>query len=382
MSILKRCILAGAVAFAAFGGATVGQAAATERRVVDSLENHAWSDAFGLATAGARSAWMLGTSELSFQFVQSRSNRISYTVAPGDTLLGIARKYGVSVADLRRWNRLSGDRIVIGQKLTIQTRSNAGAQERITHEVRSGQTGAGIARRYSVSVDQLRRWNPNANIDRLRIGQKLTVYTVVSGDGDTSTGSSSAGGSVAGGTPSRGRLSGGVGLVTGAGIRVRNPGRSYGMPVTVDAIKTTYAKMSAHFAENTEVLIGDLSLPNGGRMSPHRSHQNGLDADVAYITQDCIGTLCTMAVARADNLDAVRQWYVFEDWLVLNLVEYIFVSYDLQKPLYEYAEARGASADDLRRWFQYPRGRNASVGIIRHESGHANHYHVRFRDQG
>jgi len=323
--------------------------------------------------------WEDAPEQGSVHFVQTR--RISYTVAPGDTLLGIARKYNVSVAELRRWNNISGDRIMIGQKLSIRTRSSAGSQERTSHEVRSGQTGAGIARRYGVSVDQLRRWNPSTNIDRLRIGQTLVVYTEVGG-GSSSSGGRSSRGPIASGSPSRGRLSGGVGLESSAGLRVRNSSRSYGMPVTIDALKTSYGKLAAHFAEDTEVLIGDLSLQNGGPMRPHRSHQNGLDADVAYITEDCIGGLCRMVVARPDNLDVVRQWYVFEDWLRLGLAQYIFMHYDLQKPLYEYVKQRGATETELRRWFQYPRGRNASVGIIRHEAGHANHYHVRFRDEG
>ena len=313
-----------------------------------------------------------------YELAQSTS-RVTYTVAPGDTLLGIARRYSVSVADIRRWNNIKGDHIVIGQRLSIRTRSAAGSQERMTHEVRSGQTGGGIARQYRVSVDQLRRWNPDANLDRLRIGQRLTVYADV-GDGAASSGSG-ARGSVASGTPARGRLSGGVELATGPGYRVRNTQRAYGMPATIDAIRTTYGKFAAHFAEETQAMVGDLSLPNGGRMTPHRSHQNGLDADIAYISADCIGGPCPLRTVGADQLDVVRQWYIFEDWLRLNLVEYIFVSYDLQKPLYEYAQARGASSDELRRWFQYPRGRNSSVGVIRHEPGHANHYHVRFRDQ-
>lgn len=306
--------------------------------------------------------------------------RVTYTVAPGDTLGGIARKYDVKISDIRKWNRLKGDHIAIGQRLTIHTRggSSAVSRERVRHEVTSGQTGAGIARRYGVSVDELRRWNPDANIDRLRIGQTLVVYS----ESRSGSSRSSTGGPTAGGTPNRGRLSAGVQLTSGEGLRVRNPARSYGMPVTIDALRSTYGRLAAHFAEGTEVLVGDVSLQGGGRMTPHRSHQNGLDADVAYITTDCIGTLCTMAVARADTLDAVRQWYVFEEWLRTNIVEYIFVSYDLQKPLYEYAQERGATPDELNRWFQYPRGRGASVGVIRHEAGHANHYHVRFRDQG
>jgi phosphate transport system substrate-binding protein len=46
----------------------------------------------------------------------------SYTVDKGDTLSRIARKYSVSVADLRKWNDLKNDMLQVGQ--VLQLRSN------------------------------------------------------------------------------------------------------------------------------------------------------------------------------------------------------------------------------------------------------------------
>lgn len=43
----------------------------------------------------------------------------SHTVAAGDSLWGLSRKYGVSVDQLRSANNLSGDLIVTGSTLTI-----------------------------------------------------------------------------------------------------------------------------------------------------------------------------------------------------------------------------------------------------------------------
>ena len=44
---------------------------------------------------------------------------VRYTIARGDTLSGIAKKYRTSVAELKRINRLTTNSIKTGQKLTI-----------------------------------------------------------------------------------------------------------------------------------------------------------------------------------------------------------------------------------------------------------------------
>ena len=49
-------------------------------------------------------------------------DRITYTIRKGDTLGGIAARHKVRVADLKRWNSLSGDFIREGRKLVIYIR--------------------------------------------------------------------------------------------------------------------------------------------------------------------------------------------------------------------------------------------------------------------
>ncbi len=50
------------------------------------------------------------------------NNRIRYKVRSGDFLGKIARKYGVSVAKIKRWNNLKSTKLRIGQRLTIYPR--------------------------------------------------------------------------------------------------------------------------------------------------------------------------------------------------------------------------------------------------------------------
>lgn len=296
------------------------------------------------------------------------ADRITYEVAPGDTLLGIAIEYGVSVEDLRRWNRVRGDLLQIGQELVINTsRSNSssgGDRTREQYSVRSGDTGLAIARRFNTTLRELQRWNSRVDLDRLRIGQELNVYVEVSG-----------GGSANRGTPNRGRLRGGVQLSEGAGYRVRNPERAYAVPGTIAALRNGIARVSARFVEVPDIMIHDLSYERGGSMRPHASHQNGLDVDGSYYHLDA-GELSEWRDVEPEELDVRLQWYLFKTWIDHGQVEYLFVDWDLQAVLYDYAAARGASAEQLEEWFQYPR--RGSRGILRHEPGHDDHFHVRF----
>ena len=108
----------------------------------------------------------------------------SHLVKKGETLSGIGRKYGVSVAALREANPSvrgkKGPRA--GQELVIPvgsatgwTSSDAPAGSRV-HTVRSGETLSGIARKYRVTVAQLTEWNGLSRSGMIRTGQKLRLY--------------------------------------------------------------------------------------------------------------------------------------------------------------------------------------------------------------
>lgn len=65
-----------------------------------------------------RWAWFVGRVLARYNELKNGGARI-HTVSPGDSLWAIGNKYKVSVADLKKWNNLTGDIIRPGQKLNV-----------------------------------------------------------------------------------------------------------------------------------------------------------------------------------------------------------------------------------------------------------------------
>lgn len=94
-----------------------------------------------------------------------------YRVANGDNLWVIARRLGVTVAQLRRWNDIApGATLHPGDVLAV--RATTGARE---YRVRRGDSLWTIARRFDTRVANLRAWNGLASDSVLRPGQTLVV---------------------------------------------------------------------------------------------------------------------------------------------------------------------------------------------------------------
>jgi uncharacterized protein YkwD len=102
----------------------------------------------------------------------------TYTVLPGDTLLGIAFEYGVPLAALQLANNL-GDSFLIraGQELAIPAPRDWAQASRfwIVYLVSAGETLGAVAVRYGLSLADLEAANPGLNVDRISIGQALVL---------------------------------------------------------------------------------------------------------------------------------------------------------------------------------------------------------------
>ncbi|PSS52746.1 transglycosylase SLT domain-containing protein [Pseudomonas sp. BBP2017] len=101
-----------------------------------------------------------------------------YRVKRGDSLGSIAKANKVSVKDLQRWNKLSGNRLKAGQTLVMQSAQpvqGKNQKKSTQYKVRKGDSLYLVAKRFNVEMQHLKRWNPRSG-HALKPGQTLTVY--------------------------------------------------------------------------------------------------------------------------------------------------------------------------------------------------------------
>lgn len=115
--------------------------------------------------------------------------RVKYTVKNGDNLWKVAKKHGVTVAAIRAENGLGlADTLSVGQTLVVpkmktprprgkaaRRKPKAGAKGRTRYKIRSGDNLWKIARKFGVTVKDLRRRNGLNRRSRLRPGQTLMI---------------------------------------------------------------------------------------------------------------------------------------------------------------------------------------------------------------
>lgn len=120
-----------------------------------------------------------------------------YTIVPGDTLGGIAKRFNTTVTALQQSNNLRGNTIVVGRQLLIpQPAANAEAyrlsadnrleakqsqgpagRSKIEYRVQSGDSLWTISRHHNVTTQELAKWNGMAPGDTLSVGRNLVIWT-------------------------------------------------------------------------------------------------------------------------------------------------------------------------------------------------------------
>ncbi len=289
------------------------------------------------------------------------------TVARGDTLGRIAARHGTSVEALVAANGLRSTQIRVGQRLRVPARPGEDPPPREAPRVpaREPEPPAALP---EVDDDAALRGlpaPPERRIDPLPP------------------------------PPERGRSGGrstepvmadAVQLPRDRAYFLRHPKRAWGQPHVVEATRDAILAVKRKHPDVHRLAIGDLSAKSGGRLSGHKSHRTGRDVDLGlYFERTPSAYPQRFVGADAAPLDFAATWTLIEAFYRQSLrpggPERIFLDFEVQGRIYDWARKHGVSRRVLREVFQFPHGRWSREGFVRHEPAHDDHLHVRFRDE-
>ncbi|MGF7231380.1 LysM peptidoglycan-binding domain-containing protein [Arachidicoccus sp.] len=125
-----------------------------------------------------------------FLFVGASLAQSSYkvhTIKEGETLSQLAKKYGTSVGDIMRLNKMTtSSKLSIGEEVKIPTKHADASSEAAmdipdTHTVVKGETLYQISHKYQIPVTDLRDWN-NITGNTIQVGQVLKLKKMAAVD--------------------------------------------------------------------------------------------------------------------------------------------------------------------------------------------------------
>lgn len=126
----------------------------------------------------------------------SEQRKIVHKIKKGQSLGYVAKRYGVTVSQLKKWNNLKSNTVRIGQNISIykggaRPSSTASSQKSAsnnnkastttaksstkTYTVRKGDTLYGIARKHGMSLNDLLKMNGLTSKSKIVVGKKIKV---------------------------------------------------------------------------------------------------------------------------------------------------------------------------------------------------------------
>lgn len=312
---------------------------------------------------------------------------ITHVVVPRETYDSIGERYGVSRAEIIKWNKKKLGKkqwLYARAKLRINARRFPPPRMKTTYIVQRGDTWGKIGKRFNVSGKDLQAWNPKVPT-RFKAGTKLKVYTNPRAPKPSASGGASAAevaaakvefevrsGGLSVGRPNRGRLVHGVQLPASDMVKILDKDKVWGTSHTIKHLQEAISTFRSRTGYDKPLTVSSISLRNGGRFRPHGSHQTGRDADVRLPRKGA-----TKGEAPS-SIDWTMTWHLVKALVDTGEVQYIFISYSRQKYLRRAAASAGATKAELDKIIQYPRKPKTNKGVVRHSPGHTVHLHVRF----
>ena len=104
-----------------------------------------------------------------------------YIVQKGDNLSAIAKKFNITLADIKEWNKLTNSNVHLGTSLQVvknpitkEVVSESVERKDIAYSVQKGDNLGSIAKKFGTSIEDLKQWN-KLNSNAIAIGNSLIV---------------------------------------------------------------------------------------------------------------------------------------------------------------------------------------------------------------
>jgi len=297
---------------------------------------------------------------------------MTHKVERGDTVAKVAKRWGVSEAQVRQWNPWVGSgsgRIKPGRVMQVRAKARPVMRMNAVYFVQDGDTVESLARWLDVPPAKLRTqltksaapgtrvvvprplgssgWNPYAG----REGEMPPAVTLELGG-------------LSNGSPNDGTLVNGIPLPQTELFDIWKPELAYGSTHAVGVVVTAIGDFRRNTGWDGTLTIGSMSKAHGGHFPPHKSHQSGRDLDVRLPRLDRSG-----AHPNHAQTDWHATWALISAFIDTGDVEVIFLSRRLHGMLRAAAKDMGATPAELGR-----------IGrVISHSKGHNAHLHIRIR---
>lgn len=303
-------------------------------------------------------------------FSKSEGTRhIDWIMLPGETVEDAVSQLGLSVEQLCAANPKWDGEVRGVETLPVEVSVDVSVRTLVNYVPKPGETVHGVAKRFNVSPEWVRVLNHiPEHINELPVDVPVVVVASVDGTNQ---------GIDENGDRFSSRIRQPTHIGTSPWFHLKRDRTGWGTVNTVLLLRQVAAEIARKFPGSQPLVFGDISQKWGGRLAPHASHRRGNDVDIAVPRTDS-NEETEFHVTSPGKMDVARTWELVRSLVVTGAVEYVFLDYRLQQPLYDFASGTGLSADVLTELFQYPNGRNHRKGIIRHSPGHSNHVHVRF----
>lgn len=155
-----------------------------------------------------------------------------------------------------------------------------------------------------------------------------------------------------------------------AWIRQR-PDLAWGAQETVESLATAFRAVHTQFPDSVPARLSHIGAKDGGYLRPHKSHQSGRDADIAFFYKKDV---VPGGRGRRDRfIDPVRSWALVRALITQTDVQVILMDRGIQDVLRNYALEAGEDRAWLGRIF-----RNGKASLVQHARKHRDHFHARF----